>query len=86
MESCRDEEILRYTRIPLNYTHADAEDYLLTTARQIAVGQIQRWRLTPPACLPGTIELRLVDGTPKAPELAPNWVITPPRRRAERVI
>ena len=26
VESCRDEEILRYTRIPLNYTRADAED------------------------------------------------------------
>ena len=45
VESCRDEEILRFTRIPLNYTRADAEDYLLTTARQIAAGQIQRWAI-----------------------------------------
>lgn len=67
VESCRDEEILRYTRIPLNYTRADAEDYLLTTARQIAAGQIQRWAIDASGVFAGTIELRLADGTPESP-------------------
>ena len=57
VESCRDEETLRYTRLPLNYTRADAEDYLLTTARQIAAGQIQRW----------AIDASGVFGTPESP-------------------
>ena len=84
VESCRDEETLRYTRIPLNYTRADAEDYLLTTIRQIAAGQIQRW--TPPACLPEPLNCAWLTVPPKAPELAPNWAITQLRRRAERAI
>ena len=67
VESCRDEETLRYTRIPLNYTRADAEDYLLTTARQIAAGQIQRWAIDASGVFAGTIELRLADGTPESP-------------------
>ena len=67
MESCRDEETLRYTRLPLNYTHADAEDYLLTTARQVAAGQIQRWAIDASGVFAGTIELRLPDGTPESP-------------------
>ena len=67
MESCRDEETLRYTRLPLNYTRADAEDYLLTTARQIAAGQIQRWAIDASGVFAGTIELRLPEGTPESP-------------------
>ena len=67
VESCRDEETLRYTRLPLNYTRADAEDYLLTTARQIAAGQIQRWAIDASGVFAGTIELRLADGTPESP-------------------
>lgn len=67
VEACRDEETLRYTRIPLNYTRADAEDYLLTTARQIAAGQIQRWAIDASGVFAGTIELRLADGTPESP-------------------
>ena len=31
VESCRDPQMIRYTRVPLNYTRADAEDSLLTT-------------------------------------------------------
>ena len=67
VESCRDEETLRYTRLPLNYTRADAEDSLLTTARQIAAGQIQRWAIDASGVFAGTIELRLADGTPEGP-------------------
>ena len=67
VESCRDEETLRYTRLPLNYTHADAEDSLLTTARQIAAGQIQRWAIDASGVFAGSIELRLPDGTPESP-------------------
>lgn len=67
VESCRDEETLRYTRLPLNYTRADAEDYLLTTTRQIAAGQIQRWAIDASGVFAGTIELRLPDGTPRKP-------------------
>ena len=67
VESCRDEETLRYTRLPLNYTRADAEDSLLTTARQSAAGQIQRWAIDASGVFAGTIELRLADGTPEGP-------------------
>ena len=67
VESCRDEETLRYTRLPLNYTRADAEDYLLTTARQIAAGQIQRWAIDASGMFAGSIELRLPEGTPEGP-------------------
>lgn len=86
VEACRDPQMIRYTRVPLNYTRADAEDSLLTTARQIAAGQIQRWRLTPPACLPEPLNYVWLTAPPKAPEPAPNWAITPPRRRAARAI
>ena len=67
VESCRDPQMIRYTRVPLNYTRADAEDYLLTTARQIAAGQIQRWAIDASGVFAGTIELRLADGTPESP-------------------
>lgn len=67
VESCRDPQMIRYTRVPLNYTRADAEDYLLTTARQIAAGQIQRWAIDVSGVFAGSIELRLPDGTPENP-------------------
>ena len=60
VEACRNEETLRYTRIPLNYTRADA-------ARQIAAGQSQRWAIDASGVFAGTIELRLADGTPEGP-------------------
>ena len=67
VEACRDPQMIRYTRVPLNYTRADAEDSLLTTARQIAAGQIQRWAIDASGVFAGTIELRLADGTPESP-------------------
>ena len=67
VESCRDPQMIRYTRVPLNYTRADAEDSLLTTARQIAAGQIQRWAIDASGVFAGSIELRLPDGTPESP-------------------
>lgn len=67
VESCRDPQMIRYTRVPLNYTRADAEDSLLTTARQIAAGQIQRWAIHASGVFAGSIELRLPDGTPESP-------------------
>ena len=63
VESCRDPQMIRYTRVPLNYTRADAEDSLLTTARQIAAGQIQRWAIDASGMFAGSIELRLPEGT-----------------------
>lgn len=90
VEACRDLQMVRYTRVPLNYTRADAEDSLLTTARQIAAGQIQRWAIDASGVFAGTIELRLADGTPESPgtraELGYYTAPTPPRRRAERAI
>ena len=59
VEACRDPQMIRYTRVPLNYTRADAEDSLLTTARQIAAGQIQRWAIDASGVFAGSIELRL---------------------------
>ena len=67
VEACRDPQMIRYTRVPLNYTRADAEDSLLTTARQIAAGQIQRWAIDVSGVFAGSIELRLPDGTPENP-------------------
>ena len=67
VEACRDPQMVRFTRVPLNYTRADAEDSLLTTARQIAAGQIQRWAIDASGVFAGTIELRLADGTPRKP-------------------
>ena len=67
VESCRDPQMIRYTRVPLNYTRADAEDSLLTTARQIAAGQIQRWAIDASGVFAGSIELRLPEGTPESP-------------------
>ncbi len=67
VEACRDPQMIRYTRVPLNYTRADAEDSLLTTARQIAAGQIQRWAIDASGVFAGTIELRLADGTSESP-------------------
>ena len=67
VESCRDPQMIRYTRVPLNYTRADAEDSLLTTARQIAAGQIQRWAIDASGVFAGSIELRLPDGSPESP-------------------
>ena len=67
VEACRDPQMIRYTRVPLNYTRADAEDSLLTTARQVAAGQIQRWAIDASGVFAGSIELRLPDGTPESP-------------------
>ncbi len=67
LESCRDEVTLRYTRIPVGYTRADAEDYLLTTRREIAAGRLQRWAIDASGVFAGIIELRLPEGTPEGP-------------------